>query len=205
MNLWTPIAVFVCVGLELVCAVNETSFSKENCELDPDPGICRGMLKQWFYNSTSFRCETFYYGGCLGNANKFDSLAECNRKCREYVPSNCAYPIKSGHSCANGPEEVVFGYNTQTRRCERFVYSGCGGYPNKFRSAGECWKACGQNSGSKCMEPGPKNSLGLVKKYYYDIQTDSCKTSRYSPFSSKMNRFDSLADCEKECKGKNKF
>ncbi|XP_037499469.1 actinia tenebrosa protease inhibitors [Rhipicephalus sanguineus] len=318
MKLWTSIAVSVCVAMELVYAVHETSFSKESCELDPDPGICRGMLKQWFYNSTSFRCETFHYGGCLGNANKFDTLVECNKKCRDavlgvcalaepkqicraayrgyrfnalkqrcesyiycnknanhfatveeceqqcgkfaqdpcflpkhagrncttearmqnywfnsetkscelfdyngcggngnnfveesdcwstcakYVENNCAYPIKSGYSCPNGSKEVVFGYNSHTKRCERFVYSGCGGYPNKFRSASECWKTCGLNSGSKCVEPGPKNSLGLVKKYYYDIQTDSCKTSRYSPFSSKKNRFDSLADCEKECQG----
>ncbi|XP_075556113.1 tissue factor pathway inhibitor 2-like isoform X2 [Dermacentor variabilis] len=318
MKSQTYIAVLFCVALECVGAVNEISWHNENCELEPDPGICRGMLKKWFYNSTSFRCETFYYGGCLGNENKFDTIIECNKKCRDpvlgvcalpepkqicraafrgyrfnpqkqrcesytyceknanhfvraedceqqcgkfaqepcflpkhpglnctgrpqmqnywfnsktracelfdyegcggngnnfieesecwrtcgkYAESNCVYPIKSGYTCPNGSKEVVFGYNTQTKRCERFVYSGCGGYPNKFRSASECWKTCGLKSGSKCMEPGPKNHLGLVKKYYYDIQSDTCKTSRYSPFSSKKNRFDTLAECEENCKG----
>ncbi|XP_075556112.1 tissue factor pathway inhibitor 2-like isoform X1 [Dermacentor variabilis] len=317
MKSQTYIAVLFCVALECVGAVNEISWHNENCELEPDPGICRGMLKKWFYNSTSFRCETFYYGGCLGNENKFDTIIECNKKCRDpvlgvcalpepkqicraafrgyrfnpqkqrcesytyceknanhfvraedceqqcgkfaqepcflpkhpglnctgrpqmqnywfnsktracelfdyegcggngnnfieesecwrtcgkYAESNCVYPIKSGYTCPNGSKEVVFGYNTQTKRCERFVYSGCGGYPNKFRSASECWKTCGLKSGSKCMEPGPKNHLGLVKKYYYDIQSDTCKTSRYSPFSSKKNRFDTLAECEENCK-----
>lgn len=318
MKSWTSIAVFVCIALERVNAVSDISFSIENCELAPDPGVCSGMLKKWFYNYTSFRCETFYYGGCLGNGNKFDTITECNMKCRDpvlgvcalpeprqtcragfrgyrfnalkqrcesyiyctknanhfatledceqqcgrfaqdpcfmpkhaggnctgetrmqnywfnsetracelfdyegcggngnnfieesdcwrtcgkHLESNCTYPIKSGYTCPNGRKEVVFGYNTRTKRCERFTHSGCGGYPNKFRSASECWKTCGLNSGSKCMEPAPKNRLGLVKKYYYDIKSDTCKTSRYSPFSSKKNRFHTFAECEENCKG----
>lgn len=316
MSQWLFIALFICV-LAGTCAANKTVLPSESCEQEPDPGICRGMFKKWFYNATSFRCEIFFYGGCAGNENRFDTFAECRKKCRDpvlgvcalperkqicraghqgyrfdafkqrclpyiycehnanhfpteeecqkqcgkfaqdscllpkhagrncskstrmqnfwfntetkacepfdyegcggngnnflyesecwktcgkHVENKCSYPIHRGQHCPNGSQHVAFGFNNKNKRCERFVYSGCGGYPNRFDSASECWNTCGVNSGSKCLEPGPKNSLGLVRKYYYDLKSDSCQPSRYSPLWSKKNSFDTLHECEATCK-----
>ncbi|XP_077522206.1 tissue factor pathway inhibitor 2-like [Amblyomma americanum] len=313
-RLFIALFIFILAG---ICAASKTASPSEDCMQEPDPGICRGMFKKWFYNATSYRCEVFYYGGCNGNGNRFNKFAECSKKCRDpvlgvcalpepkqicragykgyrfnpfkqrcvryiycehnenhfpteeecqaqcgkfaqdscllpkhvgrncsrssrmqnfwfnsktkvceqfdyegcggngnnflyesecwktcgkYVESNCSYPIHRGRECPNGSPKVAFGYNNKNKRCERFVYYGCGGYPNRFDSARECWNTCGRDSGSKCVEPGPKNRFGLVKKYYYDLESDSCKTSRYSPFSSKKNRFNTKDDCEGTCK-----
>ncbi|KAJ6665186.1 hypothetical protein lerEdw1_004234, partial [Lerista edwardsae] len=57
------------------------------CLLDSDPGICRGLFSRYFYNKESQQCEKFEYGGCLGNANKFLTLKECQDTCLESLPS----------------------------------------------------------------------------------------------------------------------
>ncbi|XP_044525654.1 tissue factor pathway inhibitor isoform X3 [Gracilinanus agilis] len=53
------------------------------CFLEQDSGICRALLLRYYYNSTSKRCEPFKYGGCLGNANNFESLEECKNICED--------------------------------------------------------------------------------------------------------------------------
>lgn len=52
------------------------------CRLNRDPGPCSGMLSRFFYNTSSMACETFLYGGCLGNGNNFYSEKECLQACR---------------------------------------------------------------------------------------------------------------------------
>lgn len=56
--------------------------STDSCRLSRDPGPCSGMLSRFFYNSSSMACETFLYGGCLGNGNNFYSEKECLQACR---------------------------------------------------------------------------------------------------------------------------
>ena len=40
------------------------------------------MVTRFFYNGSSMGCETFQYGGCLGNGNNFASEKECLQTCR---------------------------------------------------------------------------------------------------------------------------
>lgn len=44
------------------------------CKLRPDSGPCLALIRSYFFNSSSGRCETFNYGGCKGNANRCVSL-----------------------------------------------------------------------------------------------------------------------------------
>lgn len=182
-------------------------FEQDPCSLRKDAGrkcTRQQPMKNYWFNSDSQSCELFDYNGCGGNGNNFIEESECWRTCEPFVKNPCNYPIGNGYACPNGSSQEVFGFNKETKRCERYTYAGCGGYPNRFGSASECWTTCGANSGSKCMEPGPKNGFGIVKKYYYDLKSDTCKPSRYSPFSNKKNRFDTVEYCEDTCKGGNK-
>ncbi|XP_017128927.1 kunitz-type serine protease inhibitor B3 [Drosophila elegans] len=36
----------------------------------------------------------------------------------------------------------VFGYNLMTNRCTEYLYSGCGGNPNRFATDSQCRNAC---------------------------------------------------------------
>ncbi|XP_054418737.1 tissue factor pathway inhibitor isoform X2 [Pteronotus mesoamericanus] len=53
------------------------------CFLEEDVGICRAFLTRYFYNNQSNQCESFIYGGCLGNPNNFESLEECKNTCED--------------------------------------------------------------------------------------------------------------------------
>ena len=57
-------------------------FFADICTLPVKVGSCRGSFKKWYFDVESQRCETFLYGGCQGNANRFESKAQCQRECQ---------------------------------------------------------------------------------------------------------------------------
>lgn len=111
------------------------------CRLPPDQGPCRALLWRHFFNMSSMQCESFYYGGCHGNANRFSSLASCTDYCspKKNIPVLCLDPLDSGPCSASIPR---FHYNPVSRMCEEFKYSGCGGSNNNFISRQSCIDVC---------------------------------------------------------------
>ncbi|XP_046567072.1 papilin-like [Haliotis rubra] len=72
------------------CDANENNFdSVEDCQkecenpclLPMDRGFCRAILSNFFFNSTSGKCQEFDYGGCGGNPNNWKSMEECEQRC----------------------------------------------------------------------------------------------------------------------------
>lgn len=47
----------------------------------PYRGTCKDFVHKWFFNTSTGMCETFVYGGCMGNNNRFDSQVECMHFC----------------------------------------------------------------------------------------------------------------------------
>ncbi|EDW84073.2 uncharacterized protein Dwil_GK18965 [Drosophila willistoni] len=45
-------------------------------------GDCRAMHKKWTYHPNSNQCIRFFYSGCHGNSNNFDTQEECEQRCR---------------------------------------------------------------------------------------------------------------------------
>lgn len=64
----------------------ETDTTKP-CELPARRGPCRGSHTRYFYNKESGTCRVFNYGGCGGNANRFEKYTDCMTECggKEHV------------------------------------------------------------------------------------------------------------------------
>ncbi|KAM4735979.1 collagen alpha-6(VI) chain isoform 2-T3 [Anableps anableps] len=60
-------------------------FSKDACLLRQDPGSCQEYSMKWFFDTVQNQCSRFWYGGCDGNANRFETREECENLCLTQV------------------------------------------------------------------------------------------------------------------------
>jgi len=51
------------------------------CSLPQVRGNCLAYFPRYSFNSATGACEFFIYGGCQGNANRFETLEECDERC----------------------------------------------------------------------------------------------------------------------------
>ncbi|XP_027004951.2 collagen alpha-6(VI) chain-like [Tachysurus fulvidraco] len=56
-------------------------YSHNVCFLKKDTGPCTKYVLKWFYDLEQNQCSQFWYGGCEGNLNRFDSQNDCEARC----------------------------------------------------------------------------------------------------------------------------
>ena len=150
-------------------------------------------------------------------------IDEQNNKCvaRDQCPSNngnkCKLPRDPGPCRAAIPR---YFYNTNTQRCEIFIYGGCRGNDNNFRTIRDCLRQCSSskhlliNTKSYCnvfiaspnptatcklpRDPGP--CLAAITRFFYNSITRQCERFLYGGCHGNANNFESLRDCEARCK-----
>ncbi|KAL2084692.1 hypothetical protein ACEWY4_020210 [Coilia grayii] len=119
------------------------------CELGMDPGrFCEKYEQKWYYNSETGACTPFWYGGCDGNSNRFNTENECFQTCVAYtlddqqqkedpavVQDVCSLKQDEG-SCRNF--KLNWYHDTVQNECRAFWYSGCGGNGNRFDTKTDC-------------------------------------------------------------------
>ncbi|XP_021255612.1 collagen alpha-1(XXVIII) chain-like [Numida meleagris] len=62
------------------------------CKLRLDQGPCRVYIIKWYYDKQANACAQFWYGGCDGNANRFESEEECREACVFFSGGKNLYP-----------------------------------------------------------------------------------------------------------------
>nr|XP_008112888.1 PREDICTED: collagen alpha-3(VI) chain isoform X10 [Anolis carolinensis] len=55
--------------------------AKDICNLSKEAGPCRDFILKWFFDTTTKSCARFWYGGCGGNENRFNTQKECEQLC----------------------------------------------------------------------------------------------------------------------------
>ncbi|XP_034958299.1 protein AMBP [Zootoca vivipara] len=106
-----------------------------DCQLLKDEGPCLGREVRYFYNASAQACQSFLYGGCLGNTNRFPTERACLQTCR--TEAACRLPIIPGGPC---PSEF-WAFDAPRGAC--ITFQGCGANANKFYLEKECKEYCG--------------------------------------------------------------
>ncbi|XP_038201646.1 amyloid-beta precursor protein isoform X4 [Chionomys nivalis] len=63
---------------------------REVCSEQAETGPCRAMISRWYFDVTEGKCAPFFYGGCGGNRNNFDTEEYCMAVCGSVFPTTAA-------------------------------------------------------------------------------------------------------------------
>jgi Kunitz/Bovine pancreatic trypsin inhibitor domain len=96
----------------------------EACGALPDSGACDAYAPSWYNDASTGICRPFVYGGCGGNANRYPTLAACQKACPGGNPNydSCKLPsdcLVTGTGCcgicdsANITVHDLIAYNKQ--------------------------------------------------------------------------------------------
>ena len=71
-----------------------SSYSANQCELEPDPGLCKAYFPKYYFDKETQACQEFIYGGC-GGVVPFDTIDECTQQCSKKPWTNYKAPTIS--------------------------------------------------------------------------------------------------------------
>uniref|UniRef100_A0A8C3RS90 BPTI/Kunitz inhibitor domain-containing protein n=1 Tax=Chelydra serpentina TaxID=8475 RepID=A0A8C3RS90_CHESE len=118
---------------------------EDPCFLAKDSGVkCTSYSLLWYYRVDTGSCDRFWYGGCGGNANRFNSEQDCIRVCidqRTCIPTTSGEGNDDAGSCYSFVLKWFFN-KTQPARCTPFWYGGCEGNRNRFETRELCESIC---------------------------------------------------------------
>ncbi|XP_032682374.1 papilin-like [Odontomachus brunneus] len=181
------------------------------CLMPPDAGSCDGTIIAYYYDAQQQMCQAFLYGGCGGNANKFQTEEQCERLCGKFYGQDmCNLSMDSG-PCKDASSKYY--YESRTRSCREFTYGGCDGNANRFSSISECESICIQHEEpvvpgnevsvlnlSFCKEPIDSGfCTGSIKRFYYDEELQVCWAFIYTGCGGNLNRFKTFEFCMSTC------
>jgi len=159
------------------------------CTLPSDVGPCEAAIPRWFHNFLTGQCEEFLWGGCEGNANNFETLADCGSACLNV----CDEPAEVGSCTAAIPRWY---YSVLSGHCSEFVWGGCGGNQNNYPSELACRDACGDIC---LLPPDVGDCDGDCPRWYFNPGTGQCEIFTWGCCDGNRNNFETQSECEAEC------
>ncbi|KAJ0177122.1 hypothetical protein K1T71_007131 [Dendrolimus kikuchii] len=118
----------------------------------------------------------------------------------------CQLQPKAGN-CSAKHEKIY--YNAQLDQCSTFIYSGCNGNKNRFNTMIDCERHCkgaahvtlkNSNKLTFCeLQSDAGDCIGFFRRYYYDVNKDTCNVFMYGGCGGNQNRFETRRKCLRYC------
>ncbi|XP_011689368.1 PREDICTED: papilin isoform X5 [Wasmannia auropunctata] len=182
------------------------------CLAPVESGDCNDSITAYYYDAQRQTCQAFIYGGCGGNANRFQTEEQCERLCGKFHGQDmCNLAVDSG-PCRGAFHKYY--YESGLRACREFIYGGCDGNANRFSTISECESICihheepvspGNDTSvsnlSICKEPVDSGSCtsGATKRFYFDEERQTCRAFIYTGCGGNRNRFKTFESCINTC------
>ncbi|XP_077270107.1 proteoglycan-like sulfated glycoprotein papilin isoform X5 [Temnothorax americanus] len=169
------------------------------CGLKKDRGSCRDFTVKWFYDTDYGGCSRFWYGGCEGNENRFKTQEECKEVCVQPKGKAACFLPKIAGPCEG--YHPTWYYDANRKQCGQFVYGGCLGNANKFKTREECEELCvTPDDIDPCDQPkeaGP--CAGNFTKWYFNRESQTCEQIVYGGCKANDNNFPTEIACHQQC------
>lgn len=80
--------------------IHNFCIERDACTLPAVTGECDKYIAKWYYDTSIKGCRQFYYGGCGGNDNNFNTeelcLDRCEKRVKEPEPQPEETPFRTG-------------------------------------------------------------------------------------------------------------
>ncbi|XP_015214548.1 tissue factor pathway inhibitor a isoform X2 [Lepisosteus oculatus] len=152
--------------------LRELKIFHHSCALKMDEGPCKASKLSFYFNINTHKCETFLYGGCLGNANNFETLAECEEKCLVTPDKNPCHLEEEPGPCRGVLTRYFF--NSSAQKCDRMIYGGCFGNANNFKTLKECQATCHKKKPHTVEDSDKHTDIpepNIIPVIYFDLTT----------------------------------
>ncbi|KAF5903370.1 tissue factor pathway inhibitor-like isoform X1, partial [Clarias magur] len=197
---------------EAFCLVKEY---KSPCHLVDDPGPCRALVPRFFFDSKTKECRRFYYGGCLGNANNFQTLKECHHRCHSgnhtKEPQDSLEVKDIAPLFTKTDVHSVSESHTQPRKLPRLEANKDTNVHSAPESPTQPQKLPGPESNKdtqskkivlpdQCQLPSdPGTCVGSEERFFYDAEAQKCLPFNYTGCGGNKNNFEHKKHCIRIC------
>lgn len=146
------------------------------CNNNKDVGGCDASILKWYFNPFEKKCQKFYWSGCEGNANRFDSQYECESRCVHQLSS---YIRKQQEILLRQQQKIIEEQKEQRRQqLEKQI-------------------SLKQNV---CLQPRETGMCyNFVIRYYYDKDDKGCHKFYWSGCNNNGNNFATFEECTQRC------
>ncbi|KAK6753440.1 hypothetical protein RB195_012807 [Necator americanus] len=153
------------------------------CMMPQQIGTGPYRIPRWYFNPARGRCELFYWSGCCGNGNNFQTFQNCQSTCEE-SPNPCAVSV------GNTINQCTPGVST------------CG-------SGSFCHVGATPQTTACCPKPAPIDrcqqplNVGVgnanLQRWYFNPLTQQCQPCIYRGLQGNENNFLTKQECENSC------
>ncbi|GFU13369.1 carboxypeptidase inhibitor SmCI [Nephila pilipes] len=161
------------------------------------------------YNNPPLICNLMCVARCFCDDGYVEkTMGECVKP--EDCPKIGILQTAQDKTCLSRPETgmcrayfPMWYYDATTGKCKTFVYGGCQGNGNRYRTEQECLENCGDVRVSNteiCALPADSGiCMGPFDRYYFDSTSGECKTFNYGGCGGNLNNFETIEECNEKC------